>query len=119
MGFHITSELSDKDKMYPGILIGYKITPLMGIRMNWLTEITYIDPHKYFVDEQRAGPFAFWHHQHHFRTIGAGVEMTDILNYAVPFGPIGRIANALIVKKRILEIFRFRQMKINQIFGEC
>lgn len=117
MGFHITSELSDKEKMYPGMLIGYKITPLMGIRMNWLTEITYIEPHKYFIDEQRSGPFAFWHHQHHFRTIDGGVEMADILNYAVPFGPIGRIANALIVETRILEIFRFRQHKTNEIFG--
>lgn len=118
MGFHITSKLGDKEEMYPGLLIGYKITPLLGIRMNWLTEITYIEPYKYFVDEQRAGPFSFWHHQHHFRTISGGVEMTDILNYAIPLGPIGRIANTLIVQTRILEIFRFRQLKINEIFGE-
>ncbi len=118
MGFKITSELSGREKIYPGILIGYEITPLFGIRMNWLTEITYIEPYKYFVDEQRSGPFAFWHHQHHFRITDLGVEMIDILNYAVPLGPVGRIANSLIVKKRILEIFSFRHGKIQEIFGE-
>lgn len=99
------------------MLIGYKITPLMGIRMEWLTEITHVEHHQYFIDEQRAGPFALWHHQHHFQTSNEGVKMTDILNYAVPFGPIGRIANSLIVKDRILEIFAFRTQKTKEIFG--
>lgn len=103
--------------MYPGMLIGYKITPLMGIRMEWLTEITHVEHHQYFIDEQRSGPFALWHHQHHFQTSNEGVKMTDILNYAVPFGPIGRIANSLIVKDRILEIFAFRTQKTKEIFG--
>jgi ligand-binding SRPBCC domain-containing protein len=118
MGFHITSDLDEKQKMYSGMLIGYKITPLMGIRMNWLTEITYIEHHKYFIDEQRSGPFSLWHHEHHFRQIERGIKMTDILSYGIPFGPIGRIANSLVVKNRILDIFSFRRLKIDEIFGE-
>lgn len=118
MGFQIISELDENQKMYPGILIGYKITPLMGIKMNWLTEITHIEYHKYFIDEQRFGPFALWHHQHHFKPINTGIEMTDILNYAIPYGFIGRLANTLIVRKRILEIFSYRKQMINEIFGE-
>lgn len=118
MGFDITSDLGEMQKMYSGMLIGYKITPLMGIRMDWLTEITYIEHHKYFIDEQRSGPFSLWHHQHHFRTIERGIEMTDILNYAIPLGPIGRMANSLIVKDRILDIFNFRKLKTQEIFGD-
>lgn len=118
MGFQIISELNENQKMYPGILIGYKITPLMGIKMNWLTEITHIEHHKYFIDEQRFGPFALWHHQHHFKPINNGIEMTDILNYAIPYGFIGRLANSLIVRKRIQEIFNYRKQMINEIFGE-
>lgn len=118
MGFHITSEVAEHQKMYPGMLIGYKITPLLGIRMDWLTEITHIEHHKYFIDEQRSGPFALWHHQHHFEATGQGIEMTDILNYALPLGPLGRVANSLIVKDRILEIFSFRKRKTKEIFGE-
>lgn len=117
MGFHITSELDEKQKMYSGMLIGYKITPLMGIRMNWLTEITYIEHHRYFIDEQRSGPFSLWHHEHHFRKIEYGIEMTDVLNYAIPLGPIGRMANSLIVRNRILDIFKFRELKTTEIFG--
>jgi len=74
MGFHITSNLKEDQKMYPGMLIGYKITPLMGIRMEWLTEITHVEHHQYFIDEQRSGPFALWHHQHHFQTSNEGVS---------------------------------------------
>jgi len=86
--------------------------------MDWLIEITYTEHHKYFIDEQRSGSFALWHHQHHVRTINRGIEMTDILKYAIPFGPIGKIANSLIVKERVLEIFNFRKLKTTEIFGD-
>lgn len=117
MGFHITSPIDDEQKMYPGILIGYKITPLFGIKMDWLTEITHIEHQRYFIDEQRFGPFALWHHQHHFEAVTRGVEMTDILNYAIPFGFIGQIAHSMLVKDRIMEIFNYRQKKVDELFG--
>ncbi|MGV3705059.1 MAG: SRPBCC family protein [Arcticibacter sp.] len=118
MGFKIVSELDENQKMYPGILIGYKITPLLGIKMDWLTEITHIEHHRYFIDEQRFGPFALWHHQHHFEEISGGTKMTDILSYAIPYGIIGKLTHELIVRDRILDIFNYRKQKINELFGE-
>ena len=63
MGFNITSK-EDKVKMYPGMIITYKLRPLIGINMNWMTEITQVREMDYFIDEQRVGPFKMWHHQH-------------------------------------------------------
>lgn len=117
MEFRITSEYSEDQKMYPGILVSYIITPLAGIKMNWLTEITHIKEKEYFIDEQRFGPYVLWHHQHHFEEITGGVYMKDILTYAIPYGFIGRIANNLIVENKIEEIFKFRKSAIEKLFG--
>lgn len=117
LGFKIKTDIERGDKMYPGILISYTVSPLFGIKMDWLTEITHINDQEYFIDEQRFGPFKFWHHQHHFREISGGVEMIDILNYAIPYSLIGRIANQLFVNQKINKIFAFREQKINEIFG--
>lgn len=117
LGFEIKTDLKMDQKMYPGILISYTVSPLLGIKMDWLTEITHISNHDYFIDEQRFGPFKLWHHQHHFREVDGGVEMTDILNYAIPYSFIGRIANQLFVNRKIVEIFSYRELKINEIFG--
>ena len=88
MGFEITSDLGD-GKMYPGQIITYVVTPVLGIPMSWATEITHVVDKKYFVDEQRFGPYTFWHHQHWFKTVEGGVEMTDIVNYGLPLGFLG------------------------------
>ncbi len=104
-------------KMYPGLIITYKVAPIAGIKLNWVTEITHVKDQEYFIDEQRFGPFAFWHHQHHFEKIADGVLMHDILHYAIGWGPIGGIANALIVNKRVNEIFKFRYQKVAGLFG--
>ena len=117
MGFKVTSPFTPDTKMYEGMLISYKITPVFGIKMNWMTEITIVKEHDYFVDEQRFGPYAMWHHEHHFKRIKGGVHMTDILNYAIPYGPIGRLANALIVKKKVADIFSHREKAIVDLFG--
>ena len=117
MSFDVTSKRSDHTKMYPGLIITYKVSPLFGIKLDWMTEITHVKDREYFVDEQRFGPFAFWHHQHHFSKIEGGVLMHDILHYAIGWGPIGKIANAITVNKKIKEIFRFRQQKVEAIFG--
>ena len=118
MGFKVTSPFDPDIKMYPGMIITYKITPLFGIKMNWMTEITHVKEGEYFVDEQRSGPYALWHHQHHFKPIKGGVLMTDKLTYALPLGPIGVLANKLLVKKQIEKVFAYREKTINDLFGK-
>lgn len=118
MGFIITSGFKPSQKMYPGMIITYKVSPVLGIKMDWMTEITHVKDLEYFVDEQRFGPYAMWHHQHHFKEIDGGVNMVDIVNYAIPYSFIGRIANKLIVEKEIEKIFSFREAKVEELFGK-
>lgn len=118
MNFVVTSEYAPETKMYAGMLITYTLTPLLGIRMRWMTEITHVKEGEYFVDEQRFGPYALWHHQHHFKEVAGGVLMTDILNYAMPFGFIGRLANSLLVERQVQHIFDYRNEAIEKIFGK-
>jgi len=117
MGFEVTSEYKE-DKMYPGMIISYKVHPFLGIPLNWTTEISHVEELKYFVDEQRFGPYKFWHHQHKFYEIEGGVEMVDILHYKVGFGFIGSIINFLIVKRQLDKIFSYRYRKLENIFGK-
>jgi ligand-binding SRPBCC domain-containing protein len=114
MDFIVTS--NPEDKTYPGQVITYKVKPLLAIPVLWVTEIKHAVPYEYFIDEQRFGPYKFWHHKHSFAKTGQGVEMTDIIHYALPFGILGRIVNALIVRKKILEIFEHRRKKVDEIF---
>lgn len=106
------------EKMYAGQIIEYKVKPLAGIPIYWMTEITHVEDKKYFVDEQRFGPYGMWHHQHHFKAIEGGVEMTDIVHYKNPFWFFGEIANTLFVKKQLKEIFNYRFGKVVELFGE-
>lgn len=115
MGFKVTD--FDNKNMYEGQIIQYKITPLFGIKLSWLTEITKVKEGSYFIDEQRFGPYAFWHHKHFFEPTENGVKMTDVVHYAIPLGFIGRIMNTLVVKNKLKEIFEFREQKVNQIFN--
>ena len=116
MGFNIISK-HHGEKMYAGQIIEYTVKPLLGIALYWMTEITQVDDKKYFVDEQRFGPYSLWHHQHHFKTIEGGVEMTDIVHYKIPFWFLGDIANAWFVKKQLQGIFDFRFKKVVALFG--
>lgn len=116
MGFEIISK-HHGERMYPGQLIEYKVSPLLGIKMYWMTEITQVKDGVYFIDEQRFGPYKLWHHQHHFREIPGGVEMTDIVHYKIPMGILGRLANILFVQKKLRTIFDFRYRKTEDIFG--
>lgn len=118
MTFDVTSPNMEQTKMYPGMIITYKVSPLLGIKLDWMTEITHVVDKKYFIDEQRFGPFAFWHHQHHFSQIENGILMQDILHYAIGYGPIGKIANAVTVHKKINAIFDFRFKKVEEMFGK-
>ena len=116
MGFNILSG-ADRE-MFAGQIIQYIVTPVLGIKTKWVTEITHIDKGCYFVDEQRFGPYALWHHKHFIRPIKGGVEMEDIIDYKIPFGWIGRLAHPILVKPKLKEIFDYRQKKLIEIFGE-
>lgn len=116
MGFETLSKVPEK--MYPGLFIHYKVSPLFGIKMNWTTEITYVQEPNYFVDEQRVGPYAIWHHEHHFKAIEGGVEMLDRVNYKVPLGILGKIAHPIVVKSKLEEIFNYRVQRVEEIFGK-
>ncbi len=118
MKFVVTSDYTADTKVYAGMIITYKISPLLGIKMNWMTEITHVKDGEYFVDEQRFGPYALWHHQHHFKAIEGGVLITDILNYAIPYGVIGRFTNTVFVGNKIKQIFEFRKKTIEEMFGK-
>jgi ligand-binding SRPBCC domain-containing protein len=115
MGFNILTDLGD-GKMYPGQIIHYIVTPVLGIPMRWTTEITHVIDRKYFVDEQRFGPYSFWHHQHWFREVDGGVEMTDIVSYGIPMGFLGQIANTIFVQSKLQEIFDYREKVTNEMF---
>jgi ligand-binding SRPBCC domain-containing protein len=117
LGFSIISKFHG-DKMYAGQVIEYKVRPLMGIPLYWMTEITHVTEGRYFVDEQRFGPYSLWHHQHHFRVVEGGVEMTDIVHYKLPFWFLGDIANSLLVKRQLKGIFDFRIKKVESLFGK-
>lgn len=116
MGFDITSK-NLPNKMYAGMIISYKVSPLLGIKTNWVTEITQVRENEYFVDEQRVGPYSIWHHQHHIEPIKDGVLMTDIVSYQPPLGFLGAIANSLIIKTKLNEIFDYRTLAIEKRYG--
>jgi ligand-binding SRPBCC domain-containing protein len=117
LGFTVIS--TGGDTIYPGQIIEYKLKPLLNIPVYWMTEISHVIPKQLFVDEQRFGPYNFWHHQHHFKSIdgGSGTEMTDIVHYRVPFRMLGDLVNRLVVKKQLGTIFEFRKNKIEALFG--
>ncbi len=115
MGFQITD--FDGKNMYAGQIIQYKVSPLLGIKLPWVTEITTVVENSYFIDEQRSGPYRLWHHKHFFEPTENGVKMTDLVHYALPLGYLGRIMNAIVVEKKLKEIFDYRTQKINEIFN--
>jgi ligand-binding SRPBCC domain-containing protein len=116
MGFKVISK-HHGDTMYAGQVIEYTVKPLFGIPIYWMTEITQVKDNQYFIDEQRYGPYSLWHHQHHFKAIDGGVEMTDIVHYKNPFRVIGRLANTVFVKKKLDAIFNYRFQKVEELFG--
>ncbi|MBT8384408.1 MAG: SRPBCC family protein [Bacteroidia bacterium] len=116
MGFDIISE-NLPEKMYAGMIISYMVSPILGIKTNWVTEITQIRNKEYFIDEQRVGPYALWHHQHIIEPIKNGVLMTDIVSYQPPLGILGAIANSLIIRNKLNEIFDYRTKAVDKRFG--
>ena len=111
--------ISGADKpMFAGQIIQYVVTPILGIKTNWVTEITQVVENEYFVDEQRFGPYALWHHKHFIKAIEGGVEMEDIIDYKVSFGFLGRLVHPILVKPKLIEIFNYRTKKLVDLFGE-
>lgn len=104
------------DVIYAGQIIEYKVKPIWGLSFYWMTEITHVEPGKFFVDEQRYGPFTLWHHQHLFRKTLKGVEMTDIIHYKLPLWLLGDMANALLVNRKLKGLFNYRYKKVESIF---
>ncbi len=117
MGFHIRY-MSGGTKMYTGQIIRYTVRVLPYFAVNWVTEITHVDEPFYFVDEQRFGPYTLWHHQHHFKEVPGGVEMTDEVNYVIPLGLLGRIAHWLFVGREVNAIFAHRYAVLEKYFAQ-
>jgi ligand-binding SRPBCC domain-containing protein len=115
LDFRITNTVPET--MYPGTIITYTVRPLLGIPMPWTTEITYIDPPHYFADEQRFGPYRMWHHKHFFRAVEDGVEMEDLVHYALPLSLLSQVVQPWLVRPRIDAIFCYRQEALAQRFG--
>lgn len=116
MGFNI---LAGADRpMFPGQIIQYIVTPVLGIKTKWVTEITHVKDQEYFVDEQRFGPYALWHHKHFIKKIEGGVKMEDIIDYKVPMGFLGQLVHPILVKPKLEEIFTYRTKKLEELFGK-
>ena len=116
MGFIVKSQLPPR--IHAGMMIEYRVSPLLGIPMTWLTEITQVREGLYFVDEQRVGPYAIWHHEHHFRDLGDGrIEMQDKVTYTLPLSPLSEVVHPLLVKPQLDKIFAYREQKVKELFG--
>ncbi|KGO83577.1 cell division inhibitor [Flavobacterium beibuense F44-8] len=116
MGF-VTLSGDDKE-MFAGQIIHYHVRPLLGLKMEWVTEITHVEDKRFFVDEQRFGPYKFWHHKHFLKEIPGGVEMEDIIHYKLPMGILGKMVQPFMVKPKLEEIFEYRKNKLIELFGE-
>jgi ligand-binding SRPBCC domain-containing protein len=109
--------VSGGDKMYAGQIIKYKIRPLPFITISWVTEITLTEEPLCFVDEQQRGPFSYWRHQHSFKQKQGGVEMTDEIDYAIPLGLLGKLANWLFVRPQLTRLFDYRFNVLSKTFS--
>lgn len=116
MGFNITSKV-DK-KVYPGQIITYKVSPIANIKTNWVTEITQVSSKEFFIDEQRFGPYAMWHHEHWFEELPNGNTLIkDKISYKMPFGFLGHLAQNIFIKKQLKTIFNYRFTILEQLFN--
>ncbi len=116
MGFEIISGADES--IYPGQIIQYNVSPIFGIKLRWVTEITHVVKNKYFVDEQRFGPYSLWHHKHFFKKIKGGILMEDVVDYKIPLGWMGQLAHFVFVKNKLNKIFKYRENKLVKLFGK-
>lgn len=116
MDFRITSP--PQSSIYAGQIITYTVRPLLRVTVNWTTEITHVNSPTFFVDEQRFGPYRFWHHQHHFREVEGGVEVQDLVHYLLRHDQLARLVNSLFVAPRLRKIFDFRNRALIKYFPQ-
>lgn len=116
MSFDIIS--GGEKPMFAGQIIQYLVTPILGIKTKWVSEITHFEEKKYFVDVQLYGPYTLWHHKHFIHEIDGGVELEDIIDYKVPLGILGQMVHPFLVKPKLKEIFQYRQQKMSELFGK-
>lgn len=106
-----------KEEVHSGMIITHRVSPFPGIRLQWITEISHVQAPFLFVDEQRFGPYRFWHHQHHFSEIPGGTLITDRIHYGLSFGWVGQLAHPLLVRPQLEKIFAYRKQAVIEIFG--
>tara|TARA_B100000678_G_scaffold271726_1_gene260635 strand:+ start:1306 stop:1791 length:486 start_codon:yes stop_codon:yes gene_type:complete len=116
MDFNITDW--DEKKAYPGQIIQYTVKPLLGVKINWVTEITQVKDKEFFIDEQRFGPYSFWHHKHFLKEVENGILIEDVIHYKIPLGPIGVLINFLFINSKLNSIFKYRKQELIKIFGD-
>lgn len=114
MAFCITSPL--QNSIYAGQIITYSVCPFMRVAVNWTTEITHVEAPHFFVDEQRFGPYRFWHHQHRFKEVYGGVEVCDLVHYLLLHDQLAGLINRLFVAPRLKKIFDFRTAALTKLF---
>jgi len=115
LGFEITKD-DLTEEIYQGLIISYRVKPILGLPMNWITEITEVSRPFSFIDEQRFGPYKFWHHRHTFQSIPGGTLIIDEVNYGLPLGMLGRLMNSILVKHQLKKIFDYRFEFLEQKF---
>lgn len=101
-----------------GTRISYRLR-LHGLRLRWESLIAEYDECAGFADEMLAGPYRRWFHRHSFRAVPGGVEMRDCVDYALPLGPLGRLAHVLLVRRQLRAIFDYRAQAIDARFGRA
>ena len=117
LGFEVLSALPDE--IHEGMMVEYRVRPLFGIPMTWLTEISHVRGPHYFVDEQRVGPYALWHHEHEFNARDdGGTDLIDRVHYVLPFSPISDVLHPLLVASKLQAIFDYRTLAVEKIFGD-
>ncbi|OQP46887.1 hypothetical protein A4H97_05030 [Niastella yeongjuensis] len=116
MGFITLTPITEGQEIYTGMLIDYKVKPLFGIPLHWQTRIREVQKPHLFTDIQLKGPYRLWEHTHTFTQTDKGVLMKDEVKYELPFGPIGSVANSLLVRKKLENLFRYRKAAIERIF---
>lgn len=115
MNFNIITPLPIE--MNQGKIIDYTIN-IFGFPLRWRSIISSYNIPNGFTDEQLLGPYAFWHHKHHFQEHNKGTVMTDIVTYAMPFGWLGRLTHWISVQYQLKEIFSYREKKLEEIFSQ-
>ena len=118
LSFQVLTTKDNLKEMYSGQIIEYYVKPIAGVKLHWVTEITHVENLRFFVDEQRFGPYRFWHHQHHLKEVANGVEMIDIVHYKLPLGFLGRLLNKIMVARQLKGIFDYRHKKIDELFNQ-